>query len=253
MAVNEENTEQKRKSGSIRLDLRLLCGVLLLVIVALIMLWRPWNVRSNENERTVKVTGETSIKAEADEFVFYPNYIFRDSDQQKSIDEANAKRDAIVAKLKELGVTEQQIKVDTYGYSTYPQTATLVEQSDYTLSLTVTIQSKDLANKVQEYINTTAPTGSVTPQAQFSKAKQKMLENQAREEATKDAKIKADLMASNLGFKVGGVKSVEEGAGFDGSYWGKGGAYLDATSSSSPILSGLNEYTYSVSVEYFVR
>ncbi len=52
---------------------------------------------------------------------------------------------------------------------------------------------------------TTAPTGQVSPRPNFSDAKRKELESKARDEATKDARAKADQSARNLGFKVGKI------------------------------------------------
>jgi uncharacterized protein YggE len=128
----------------------------------------------------------------------------------------------------------------------------------YNLQLTVTLTNKDLVQKVQDYLVATLPTGGVSPQAGFSDSKRKQLESNARDEATKDARSKADQSAKNLGFRVGKVKSVDDGSGFGGMPYATSKAEsavaLDiAASPSLSVQPGENELSYSVTVVYTIR
>lgn len=234
--------------------------ILLAALIISVMLWKPWQPNIKASDRTVTVTGNTTIKAEPDEFVFYPSYSFTNADKQAAIAAMTKKSDEIVAKLKELGVASSKIKTDSsnYGEIYLPEPS---NGNTYSLRLTVTVGAKELAQKVQDYLLTTSPSGSVTPQASFSTAKQKQLESQARTKAEEDARARAEQSAKNLGFKLSNVKSVEDGNMGYG-FCGPSGlcaspARAEDTSTSSPpkmsIQPGENELPYSVKVTFYIR
>jgi len=83
------------------------------------------------------------------------------------------------------------------------------------------------------------------------------LENQARDEATKDARAKADQSAKNLGFKVAAVKAVNDGSGFGGYPYPTidyaEGLKADDSRSSLTIQPGENDLSYTVTVTYFIH
>jgi uncharacterized protein YggE len=243
----------------LNLDLRVVVIVLLVVIAAMLIAWKPWSAKASD--RTVEVTGSATVSATPDEFVFYPTYEFKNADKTAALNELSKKSDEIVAKLKDLGVPDKGIKTNSSGYDlpSYPKGMDVGELT-YTLQLTVTTGNKELTQKVQDYLVSTAPTGSVSPQASFSDGKRKSLESQARNDAAKDARQKADEMAKNIGFKVGKVKAINDGQGFNGMpFEGRSGmaAALDTSATSSaPSLAvqpGENDLPYSVTVVYYIR
>lgn len=244
----------KRKLN-LSLDLRLIVALLLLVIAAMLWLWQPWK-ETTSNDRTVEVTGTATLKAEPDEFVFSPTYEFSSTDKDKALKELTAKSDQIVAELKKLGVADSKIKTNAadYGRGYFP----VVEdgQSTYSLNLTITIDNKELAQKIQDYLVSTTPSGQVTPYPTFSSAKQKELEANARTEAEKDARTKAEQSAKNLGFKIGKVKSISDSSGFGGPIPLLQSAEAGDAAVSTSRLSlqpGENELSYSVTVSYFIK
>lgn len=254
--ANAERPDKHKYTFSF--DLRLIVIVLLLVIAGMLASWRPWAVASGGNARTIEVTGEAKLTAEPDEFVFYPAYEVKNADKQAAINSLSAKSTEIVAKLKSLGVADNKIKTDTSGYDNtfygFPE-----KQQDpvYSLRFTITVSSRETAQKIQDYLNTTAPIGSISPQASFSDTRRKELENKARDQATKEARTKAEQSARNLDFRVGKVKSIKDGAGF-GDVVPLGGREIavDSAFGSSPKLGvhpGENELRYSVTVTYFVK
>lgn len=238
---------------------KLVSLLLVISLVISIVLWKPWQANVKAGERTVSVAGSATITAAPDEFVFSPSYTFTNADKQAALAEMTQKSNDIVAKLKGLGVPSNKIKVDSSGfnnvYSIEPN-----GDSTYNLNLTVTLSTQALAQKVQDYLITTGPSGAVSPQANFSTAKQKQLEGQARDKAEQDARAKADQSAKNLGFSVGKVKSVDD-SGF-ASFGGCGarglcqGANLSATDAATPSLAvqpGENDLPYSVTVTYYIH
>lgn len=258
--MNANDTAPKNKNSfTLTFDYRFVTIALLVVIVAMLLLWRPWAFRADADTRTVDVTGEATLTATPDEFVFYPSYTFKNDDKDIALKELSAKSDEVVKKLKELGVPDNKIKSDSNGYDGRMYTIAPVPDEEgttaYTLTLTVTVSDQAKAQKVQDYLVTTSPTGAVSPQASFSDKKRKELENKARDEATKDARAKAEQSAKNLGFKIGAVKSVNDDAGFGGVYPAlKEGMARDMMSSEGLGLQpGENELTYRVTVVYYVK
>jgi len=256
---NEPAAPPNKTKVSLSFDLRMVVGILLVIIVAMVVMWKPWNA-THPNDRTVSVTGETTVKAEPDEYLFYPTYRFTGAVKDTTLDQLSKKNEAIVAELKKLGVPDSKIKTDSSGYGDYYSISRDPgsEATTYTLRLSVTVGTKDLAQKVQDYLITTSPTGSVSPQATFSDAKRKELENKARDEATKDARAKADQSAKNIGFKVGKVQKVSDGSGFGGvspAYDGAGDLSLteDSSKRQLSIQPGENDLRYSVTVVYYVK
>lgn len=253
----ETNPAPRKVKLNVSLDLRIVIVVLLVAIAAMLVIWKPWSGTGTSN-RTVEVTGEASLTAAPDEFVFYPSYEFKNADKEAALAAMTEKSDEVTAKLKELGVDESDIKTNASGYDYPVFRDDTSDEVTYTAQVTVKVGTLALAQKVQDYLTTTTPTGAVTPQADFSDQKRKELEAKARDEATKDARAKADQSAENLGFTVGRVKSINDGAGFGGSipFLGRGAAEATDSAASKTQLTiqpGENELSYSVTVVYFIR
>lgn len=252
--MEQPSTANTNKPGRMRPDYRVLAGILLLVIVVMLGIWKPWHGTVSSKDRTIRVTGDAMLTAEPDEFVFSPSYQFKGSDKQAATNDLTAKSNDLVAKLKALGVSSSKIKTnaDSWAYPSYNSNETT---PTYTLNLTVTISDKTLAQKVEDYLVGTSPSGALTPQASFSTAKHKSLENQARDKATQDARAKAEQSAKNLGFKLTAVKSVDDGNGFAGG----GPIPLDAKTmevdgrQSLAVQPGENTLNYSVTVTYYIK
>jgi uncharacterized protein len=241
-------------------DFRYIIIALLLIMAGMLIVWKPW-AQTPVSNRTVSVTGEATLQAKPDEYVFTPSYDFTNADKQVALDALAKQSDTIVAKLKSLGVTDSQIKTNsTGGQRYYSYVANSDNSNTYTLQLTITVDSSSLAQKTQDYLTTTSPSGAVSPQVNFSDAKQNSLNNQARDVATKDARAKAEQSAKNLGFKLGAVKSVADNSGFGRPMPLAIGSMNSATTAGGPvkqpILSvqpGQNKLTYSVDVVYYIH
>jgi uncharacterized protein YggE len=247
------------QSITIKFNAWIICAVLLLTNLITIGLWQPW-AGSSVSDRTIVITGTTTIESEPDQFVFSPYYQKEGTDRTEINTELGELSKTIVEKLKALGVKDSAIKTDagSYDYGIYEK-----EQETNvtaTLSITVTLKDKTLAQKVQDYLVTTSPSGSVTPQISFSTAKQKELETEARTAALKDAKSKAEANVKQLGARLGKVIKVSDitSGGITPLPWmldasrssEPGSADGSVTSSSYSIQPGLNEYSFSVEVTY---
>ncbi|MBI4034659.1 SIMPL domain-containing protein [Candidatus Saccharibacteria bacterium] len=239
----------KKSSNKVHLIIEVL---LLISIGAIVWFWKPWAADTN---RTVQVTGQATVEAEPDEYVFFPSYEFDNASNKAALAELTAKNAKVVAGLKKLGVEDSAIKTnaDSYDKGIYLP-AKDAESSTYSLSLTVTVSDQKLAQKVQDYLVTTTPTGQVSPQADFSDVKRQELESQARSQAEINARGKAEESAKNLGFSLGKVQTITDGTGFGIIPLAERGLAADsATSSSLPVMPGENELTYSVTVTYYIK
>jgi uncharacterized protein len=257
--MNEQNTNASNKQLRIALDHRLLYIILMAVIATMLIIWKPWSPSIQDENRVITVSGSATIKAEPDEYSFGPSYQFKNTDKAKAREGISKKSDEVIKKLKELGVPDSQIKSNSSGYDFYHYYYDSTSKTNnYTLQLTVVVDNRDLAQKIQDYLITTEPTGRISPTASFSEAKLKELESQARDEATKEARAKADQSAQNLGFKVGKVKSVNDGAGFGNGYKPETSRLFDLSEDSVgrqslSVQPGENDLSYSVTVVYYLR
>jgi uncharacterized protein len=244
---------------NIPLDFRWVSLVLALIIVAMLAMWMPWQAAPND-ERTVSVTGTATVKAEPDEFGFSPTYQVKNADKSAGYDAIAKKSNEVVDGLKKVGVSEEDIKNYSSGYGGFSYDSYLADdQYTYSVTIQIAVDNLELAQKVQTYLGTTAPEGQITPTRQFSQAKQRELEDKARDEANSDARAKAEKSAKTLGYKLGQVKSVEDGSGFGGpeplTMEARGANAKDRQGAPAPLMlqPGQEEVTYSVTVVYYVR
>ena len=247
--------EPANKSLKLSLDYRMITIALLVAIVLMLVIWKPWS-SAKTTDRTIDVTGQATVSARPDEFAFYPYYEFKNNDKKVALEQMTAKSAELVAGLKKLGVTDKDIKTNSDGWA-YP-TARLGGEdtaTTYTLRLTITSRTEDLTQKVQDYLVSTTPAGSVSPQATFSEKKLKELQDKARDEATKNARSKAEQSAENLGFKLAAVKSVNDASGFGVYATSEKMIAADSIAPSSPlsIQPGENDLDYSVTVTYYIQ
>jgi uncharacterized protein YggE len=234
--------------------------ILVLAIVVIIVIWKPWQPNIKSTDRTISVTGTATITTTPDQYVFSPSYDLTSPDKQTALSNLANKSSDIVNKLKALGVLNTDIKTNSSGYSNsyYLPVQNKGGSYIYTLDLTITINNARLAQKVQDYLLTTSPTGDISPSVDFSNAKKITVQNEARNLAEKDARSKADQSAANLGFKVDRVKSVIDGS-LDTSYprpMVYGGISAGSQQAATPQLSvqpGQNDLNYSVSVVYYIH
>ncbi|MCA9388960.1 SIMPL domain-containing protein [Candidatus Berkelbacteria bacterium] len=237
---------------------------LLIFLLGLIMGYVAYPIFSDRNTTTSTFTGEATVKAAPDEYIFYPRY----EAEGETATEANSKvaeiGNGVVDKLVELGVDKSKISTNTYsspGYPAYPlEETTDSNKISAEYSLTVTIDSFELAEKVLEYLSGTEVIGSLSPQSTFKEETRKKLEAEARTKALADARMKVEDTAEALGVKVGNLVSV-----YDQSFGGPIFAAEDTAAvsrdlavpeigfTSPELLTGEQDVNYFVTVEFELR
>jgi uncharacterized protein YggE len=270
-----ESVNQKRRFLR---GYKLFSVILLLIIIGLVLYivigWKPWQPTVKASDRVITVTGEATVTATPDEYVFTPTYDFTDAVQATALSQLTTTSQQIVNGLKALGTPSKDIQTSSDGYSSggyeLPVIPTPISQDNgqytYELDLTVTIDDNTvLAQKVQNYLVTTNPTGDVTPSVNFSTAMQNSLENKARSLAEQNARANAVQSAKNLGFKIAAVKTVVDNGLSDnnvnlcdGSGEGvcAGSDLAEPTTSTDQNLTlqpGQNQLDYSVSVQFYIK
>jgi uncharacterized protein YggE len=245
---------------TLSIDYRIVSLLLLVALAVCVFLWKPW-AGGTAATRKITITGQATVKGVPDEYRLNPYFEFT-GDHTKATAEAAAMAAQVTAKLKELGVKDTEISSNTSSYDKYvPLSADGSTQDNMQLSYTITLTSKDTAQKVQDYFLGTAAKGQLSPQATFSQTKQKELEAQARQNAIDDAKSKAAKSAAQVDAKLGKVVTIKD----QGTSGGCGANSIcplsmsiaadsaEAARSSIPVQSGQNEFTSSVQVEYELR
>lgn len=242
------------KTLTLKLDIRtIIIAILLLAIAIMALLWKPWE---GSGVRTLSATGQGEVKSTPDEFVFHP-YFERSGDETAAKNELSTFGTKLISDLKKLGVAESDITVSSNNYGRAepliaPDKPTT--KQTVTLSSTITVPSKELAQKVQDYLATTDAKGQLTSQSQFSQQKRRDLENQARDKAITDAKSRAEHTAAGLQASLGKVKEVKDGSqGIVYPLAAEDMARSSAGSSSLPVTPGQDTVTVSVEVIFELK
>lgn len=236
---------QDGKKITLTLSWKLLSLVLALALVGLSIYSRPWEERKPSTSRTITVSGEAVIKRSPDLFIFYPYY------EGKVQEEVVSKTNEAIAKFKEFGLGDAGIQTSISSYEDYDVNGR-TGQWNYTASLTLTVDNKEVAQKIQDYLVESKAAGSISPAYDFTRDTKKQLKDEATVKAIEEARASAEKQANSLGVKLGDVINVTQPEDFAvypiASY---DVATLEARDSASlPIQAGENEFTYSVKVEF---
>ena len=159
------------------------------------------------------VTGEGKVTVVPDTAVVDLGITVNQPTVKAAQNEANSVINAITQSIKDLGVAAKDIK--TSNYSVYPQYDYNEGQNRITgyqvsASLTVTVREID---KVNQVIDTATAKGANTVggiQLTVDEDKRKQLLQDARELAVKDAKSKAESLASAASMTLGKIVNIQE-------------------------------------------
>ena len=239
---------------TIKFDVFKSLQIVLLVAILVLTAWsQPWDTADSSQKRTISIEGTATIDAEPNEYTFYPYFEIQGTDSAAT-EELNTKGNTIVDGLKALGVEDAQITLNANSYD-YGFYFSEPEDGQSTLNVVVEVASKDLAQQVQDFLQEQGAKGSISPQGAFSTAKQNELETMATEQASEDARTKAEAQAALFGAKLGDVVSINSSQ-FGGAFplLERADASIslesESFSASLPIQQGTNEYSLTVSVIY---
>lgn len=162
----------------------------------------------------------------------------------------------VIAALKALGIADKDLQTTmlslqpNYDYSNNGNPPKL---TGYTLSNSVAVTIRDL-DKVGDAIDDALAAGATTMDGvTFRVEDPAAAEVQARQDAMREARARADTLASSAGVSIGGVASISETSSPVPypAYYATAGA-LRAADAATPVEAGTNEVTVTVNVSYLI-
>lgn len=209
-------------------------------------------------QRTVSVSGAGTAYLVPDIAYIYVGVHTEKPSAAEAVKENNAQTQKMIDALREFGIDAKDIR--TTSFSIWPQdkydpmTGTPTGQKVYVVDNTVYVTIRDL-DKLGELLDTVIAAGANTVNSiQFDVADKDAALKQARADAVKDAKVKAQELADAAGVKLGEVQTI----GFFDSvsypvYNGKGGGGGAAAEAAVPIQPGQLTFTVTVNVTYEIK
>lgn len=209
-------------------------------------------------QRTVSVSGAGTAYLVPDIAYIYVGVHTEKPSAAEAVKENNAQTQKMIDALREFGIDAKDIR--TTSFSIWPQdkydpmTGTPTGQKVYVVDNTVYVTIRDL-DKLGELLDTVIAAGANTVNSiQFDVADKDAALKQARADAVKDAKVKAQELADAAGVKLGEVQTI----GFFDSvsypvYNGKGGGGGAAAEAAVPIQPGQLTFTVTVNVTYELK
>lgn len=218
------------------------------------------------NSITVSGTGKASIAPDVAQISFTVQE--NASTVAAAQDSATKRTNNALAAVKELGIDDKDVK--TTGYQVYPQyTSRPCPAGAYCADNGSEITGYQVSQSIDVKVRDTAKAGDVLQKLgtlgvqnisgpNFMVDDDGKVQAEAREEAIKDARDRAELLAKQLGVRLGKVMSFSESGGAIPYYaYGKGGAGFDtavAQSAPAPTLpTGENETNVTVTITYEIR
>lgn len=175
----------------------------------------------NHHSDTITVTGLGSKDFTSDLIVWSGNFSRSGENLKEAYADLNADRDAIKNYLVSKGIKQEEIVFSAVGientYNSYTDSKgyTHSDFTGYSLSQSVTVQSKEIdkveniSREVTDLINQGIKFNSDLPNYFYTKLPQ--LKLQMIEAATKDAHERAEKIAENADGKLGKLKSADMG------------------------------------------
>ncbi|MEM3408534.1 MAG: SIMPL domain-containing protein [Candidatus Micrarchaeia archaeon] len=238
------------------MNLTTVAVVAILVIGFLFAIYYLYPKQSSD--KTVSVTGNAQMKVLPDRVVVYAQILTKSKDSAEEAKNLNAQiSDAVLTSLIKAGVNRSDI--ETSGFSVYPEYDWIQDQGQVlkgyaaSNSMKITIADFENAGKI---VDAVVNNGGLISYINYELSAEKMNEYkaQALSEASKDAKTKAESIASGLGKILGDVVSVSAS---DYNYYpypiyrAESGADLKEISTNLP--SAKLDVTATVSVTYKIN
>ena len=189
----------------------------------------------------------------------------RAASEQEAQTAATKKTNAALAALKQMGIDDKDIK--TTGYQIYPQYETpdckpgvpcaqSTKISSYQVSQSVDVKVRD-TNKAGEVLKALGTAGVQNVSGpNFTVDEPTAVQAEARGKAIEDARQKAQLLANQLGVRLGTVVSFSENGGGAMPIFNQmmsKGASADSVAPAPSLPQGENETTSQVSITYEIR
>ena len=187
--------------------------VICLAIVCVAYINPGVNAISGEGNSTISVSGTGIIKTEPNQAKVYLGVETQSGNVTEALEENSLKMQSIIKAIKKLGIPKDSI--ETTYFSVYPIRDYEKSGEDiigYRVSNEITVELQDL-DKIGAVIEEAMNAGAnKVRRIEFglTEDKKRELRNEALKEACKDARTKADAIASGLGLKITRIATARE-------------------------------------------
>ncbi len=187
--------------------------VICLAIVCVAYINPGVNAISGEGNSTISVSGTGIIKTEPNQAKVYLGVETQSRNVTEALEENSLKMKSIIKAIKKLGI--QKDSIETTYFSVYPIRDYEKSGEDiigYRASNEITVELHDL-DKIGAVIEEAMNAGAnKVRRIEFglTEDKKREVKNEALKEACKDARTKADTIASGLGLKITRIATARE-------------------------------------------
>lgn len=228
----------------------LLAGILVGPALAQAPTASPTITGGETREHTISVAGMGSVFVAPDQADVQLGVSVTRDTVKGARDDAAAAMNAVLAAVRAAGVADADVRTSTlsigpvYDYSREDQLI-----AGYQVTNIVSILVRDL-DKLAAVIDDSVAAGATTVSSvTFRVGDPTAAERQAREAAVRDARARADTLASAAGVKIVGVASISES--FSAPWSWRGGD--TSGEAPTPVQPGTSEVTVTVAISYVVE
>ena len=231
--------------------------LLIITLIALFVLSACTTVSANPPQpNTISVSGSGLAKGSPDIAAVNIGVMTRNDDPSKAVSENNAKMNAIIGAMKELGVEGKDIQTTNFSIHAeqqYDQKGKITSVS-YVANNSVSITVRDL-NKVGEVLGKSVSSGAnAINGVTFGVSDPEKLQTQARDKAMANARAKAEQMAKASGATIDKVMTISEESYNNPPPIAFGaGVARAADVESVPVSAGQFEVSVQVNVVYIIK
>ena len=176
----------------------------------------PANVGDIDRPGNMTVTGQATLEVSPDCADLTITLAADNIKPGVAVKELEAKKQALIAALKKIGVETADVKLSTLNldpiYEPNREGWAQLKVRTYRAQITVTATTKDFS-KIADIMDTAANAGASSISNQFRRSDLPALKKKVRDMALAAAKDKAKQTADALGIRLGRVMSVAENQG----------------------------------------
>lgn len=243
-------------SNRINLLLGALAGMLLLALtIALTSMFmsRPALAQANPiAARQITVVGTGTSRARPDTAQVQIGVETTAPTTTAALEQNSAQVNAVVARLKELGIAETDIQTSNFNmYATYDENGR--EVTGYTVSNMVSVTIRNLAQAGTLLDEVVQVGANRIYGISFNVDQPDALMEQARNEAIADARVKAEQMAQVSGTTLGEVLVITENIGATPPIPFMGGAAAEKAAADVPVQGGEQVFNASIQVTFALQ
>lgn len=199
--------------------LKIFFGIIVLLVAAFFIPWQKvnWGKVSIAPSETVTVVGTAKSQQKSQIAMFNAGVNVVKDNKQEAVDEVNQKIKALTAAVKDFGIKDEDIK--TQNLNVYQREETYYEEGrqksrpgQWTVSTTIEIKLRDIdrASALADLLTRSGATNVYGPN--FSVDKPEEADTTLLQDAIKNAREKAEVMARSSNKKLGKVLSITEGS-----------------------------------------